>query len=104
MPGLRPLNLTIFHRSEWALDQGRKRCCSFPTLARVSTAAVAVIKEKPSGSQVSGLCNDRAAPVKPACWARQSAEVNTHEGERHYWPGLVHKLPREGLRHSRRFL
>lgn len=39
-----------------------------------------------------------------ACWARQSAGVNTHEEEWHYWPGLVHKLPREGLRHSRRFL
>lgn len=74
---------------------------AFPRPAREHTAAVAVINEKPSGSKrVVYVITEL---VEPAGGARQPAEVNTH-GERHCWPGLAHKLPREGLRHSRRVL
>lgn len=48
--------------------------------------------------QASGLCSERA--VEPA----ELTAVSTHGREQHCWPGLTHELPRQRLRHSRRFL
>lgn len=97
-PGLRPLNSTISQWPERALEQGRndailsQRCpCKHGSDRWEAKRAECSLELQSCAGEAAG-------------WARHSAEVNTHEGKWHYWPGLVHTLPREGLRHSRRFL
>lgn len=99
---LEAVELNYFPLNRAGFGPRQKKRLFFPNAGPSKHGSCCSDRGEAKREQASGLYNYRAAPVKPACWARRSAEVNTHE--RQYWPGLVHKLPREGLRHSRRFL